>query len=199
MPPRAQPRGEEASITRRSWLITLLAAPVSRSPALIVRRDGDTIRVSAPQLRFLNGKPLLQLKDGSAVSFAMQLTLYTESITQPLARSFDRFILSYDLWEEKFSAVRVGPPQRSASRLTLPAAEAWCLDQTIQAPESLGPQRPFWLRLELRAEDPKELAGVIGAPGINITRLIELFAKNPGGNQPRWVASAGPLRLEDIK
>src|SRR5688572_32088372 len=46
-------------------------------------------------------------------------------------------------------------------------------------PSTLTPQRRFWVRLELRAEDPRETASVVGDQGINITRLIEIFSRPP--------------------
>ena len=193
---------------RRTWLLVFMAATPPSDQSLLVRREGDRLRVTAPQIRFLNGRPLETLRNGASVSFASQISLSTISVssnsvsseTPPLlARHVDRFVVSYDLWEEKFSAMRPGPPQRSVSRLTGPATEAWCLDQALPIPSALTPQRRFSVRLELRAEDPRETASVVGEPGINITRLIEIFSRPPRTQQPRWVAGAGPLRLEDLK
>jgi len=189
----------ESGLTRRQWFLVALAAPAGSDQTLLVRRDGDHLRVSAPQIRFLTGKPLEQLRNGNTASFACQVTLTTDMATAPLVRAIDRFVVSYDLWEEKFSAIRVGPPRRSVSRLNQPATEAWCLDQTLAIPASLTPLRRFSIRLELRVEEGKDAAPLIGEPGINIMRLIELFSRPPRAQQPRWLASAGPLKLADLK
>lgn len=189
----------EPRLSRREYLIVLFAAPAANEQPLLVRRSDDQLRVSAPQLRFLTGKPLTQLKDGQTVAFASQVTLQGESSAQILARTVDRFLISYDLWEEKFSATRMGPPARSASRLTASGCEAWCLDHLLRIPPGLAPDRTLYLRLELRSEDHREAFGVIGEPGINITRLIELFSRPPKVQQLRWVAAAGPFRLSDLK
>src|SRR5207237_2884626 len=120
---------------------------------------------------FLNGKPLQQLKNGANVGFVSQISLTADSTI--LSRHVDRFVLSYDLWEGKFSATRLGPPMRSASRLSVPAAEAWCLDLLAPIPPSRAPSRPFGIKLEWRAEDPTESAGIVGRPRSNLTRLVE--------------------------
>lgn len=179
--------------------MVLLAAPGARDQSLLVRRDDSSLRVSAPQIRFLTGKPLSQLRDGISVSFASQVTLLTDLNAPPISRVVDRFVISYDLWEERFAAARMGPPPRSASRMTAPACESWCLDQMIAIPPSLGADRSFWVRFELRAEEGRGASSFIGEPGINITRLIEVFSRPPRSQQPRWLASAGPLRLADLK
>ena len=186
-------------VTRRLWLAAGVSAPLGWSlaaPRLLIRREGANLRISAPQIRFLNGKPLEQLKNGANVSFVSQISFTTEFTV--LARKVDRFVVSYDLWEEKFSATRLGPPQRSASRMSVPAAEAWCLDELAPVPASLTLSRPFSIKWELRAEDPKESAAIIGEPGINLTRLVEIFSRPPRNQQLRWAETAGPLRLQDL-
>jgi hypothetical protein len=184
----AQDGRDGIRLNRRECLIVLFAAPAAHEQTLLVRLDDNSLRVSAPQIRFLTGKPLAQLRDGQTVS-----------ASQWLARVFDRFVVSFDLWEEKFSAVRVGPPRRTASRMTVPACETWCLGQMVSIPPSLDASRPFYVKMELRTEEGREAVGILGEPGINITRLIEIFSRPPKGQQLRWVASAGPLRLSDLK
>jgi hypothetical protein len=167
--------------------------------SLSVVWDGDDLHVAAPQLHFLAGKPLERLKDGASVVFLTQLTLTTDSFNSILRRTPERFVFSYDLWEERFSVTKLGPGQRTVAHLSAAAAEAWCLDNVAISASSLPPDHPFWLRFELRAADPKDEAAVIGEPGINLTRLIEMFSRRPRDQQPQWTAEAGPLRLGDLK
>jgi hypothetical protein len=131
------------------------------------------------------------------VSFVSLISITGEGNVM-LGRHVDRFVLSYDLWEEKFAATRLGPPPRSKTRLTVAEAEAWCLDSLTAIPPSLTPARPFWIKLELRAEDPRDTAAIVGEPGINLTRLVEVFSRPPRSLQPRWEERAGPLRLQDL-
>jgi hypothetical protein len=189
-------------VTRRLWLATGLSAPLGWSlavPRLLIRREGPaSLRVAAPQIRFLTGKSLEQLKNGAIVSFALQVSITSsETATNFLGRSFDRFVVSYDLWEEKFKATRPGPPLRESSRLSVPACEAWCLDEMAPIPASLTASRLFWIKLELRVEDPKEWAAIVGEPGINLNRLVELFSRPPRIAQS-WTEIAGPLKLQDL-
>jgi hypothetical protein len=63
-------------------------------------------------------------------------------------------------------------------------------------PASLIASRQFWIKLELRVEDPKEWAGIVG-DGINLNRLVELFSRPPRVTQS-WTETAGPLKLQDL-
>jgi hypothetical protein len=189
-------------VTRRLWLATGLSAPLGWSlavPHLLIRREGPaSLRIAAPQIRFLTGKSLEQLKNGASVSFALQVSITSsETALNFLGRTFDRFVVSYDLWEEKFKATRPGPPLRESSRLSVPACEAWCLDEMVPIPASLTASRLFWIKLELRVEDPKEWAAIVGEPGINLNRLVELFSRPPRITQS-WTEIAGPLKLQDL-
>ena len=152
--------------------------------------DGDLLRISAPQLNFLNGKPLERLKDGGSVAFVAQISLHTSpGAVVSATRTAARFAFSYDIWEEKFSVTRVGDhpgSRRAASHLTERGAENWCIDNLSLPRAELPVGSPFWLQLDLRAEDPRDVAGVVGEPGINITRLIEVFSRPTRGSQPRF-------------
>jgi hypothetical protein len=187
-------------VTRRLCLVAGISTPLGWSlaaPRLLIRREGNQLHISAPQIRFLNGKSLEQLKNGANVGFLSQITLSSPE-NSVLSRKVDRFVVSYDLWEEKFSATRLGPPVQTSARMNVPATEAWCLDELAPIPAALASTRPFWLKLELRAEDPKESAAIVGEPGINLTRLVEIFSRPPRNQQQRWTETAGPMRLQDL-
>src|SRR5579862_5105858 len=189
-------------ISRRTWLLAGVSIPVSylwAAERLNVAWDGDDLHVAAPQLHFLAGKPLDRLKDGAAVVFLTQLTLTTDNFATSLRRAPERFVFSYDLWEEKFSVTKLGAGQRTISHLSAAAAEAWCLDNVAISSTGLPPDRPFWLRFDLRAAEPRDEAAVIGESGLNLTRLIEMFSRRPRDEQPQWTAEAGPLRLGGLK
>jgi hypothetical protein len=175
---------------------------VSAGP-LAARLDGDYLRITAPHLDFLSGKPLERLKDGQSVAFIGQLTITSapsSMVTE--ARSVARFALSYDIWEERFSVTKIGerPEARhSVSHLSVAQAENWCLDNLAIDRSQIPSEQPFYVQLDLRAEDPRDQLGIIGDPGINITRLIEIFGRPARGSQPRWSLSNGPYRLADLK
>ncbi len=168
---------------------------------LSVHLDGDYLRVSLPHLDFLQGKPLDRLKDGASVAFLGQLTITSSpGSLQPIAKTVARFALSYDIWEERFSVTKIGlDSRRSQSHLSAQATENWCLDNLGIDRSQLPADKPFYVNLDLRVEDPKDQLSAIGDPGINITRLIEIFGRPSRGAQPRWLKSSGPFRLEDLK
>jgi len=195
--PEAGPPG----LTRRR-LLAGLAAPFPAAvsgPSLVARLEGDRLRISAPHLRFLNGRPLERLRDGASVVFDVQLSLWTQRTAGLRERAIERFVVSYDLWEEKFSVARPGRPPQTVSHLTATGVEAWCLDHLTLSVAGLAPERPFWIRLELRAQDSRERPGVAGEPGVSLTRLIELFSRAHQGRQSPSVLEEGPLRLADLR
>ncbi len=190
-------------VTRRRWLLLAgLCAPIWKclpAPVLTPRADGDELRIAVSELHFLSGKPLDKLHNGATVSFAFQLTLRTDFGPAALARAVERFVVSYDLWEEKFTVARLGKVRRSISHLSATAAENWCFDSLVLSTAGLAPDKRFWLRLEVRADDPKDGLGVIEEPGINLTRLVDIFSRPPREQQARWQVEAGPLLLADLR
>lgn len=169
------------------------------SDGMDVRLVEGRLRVAAPYLRFVTGKPLERLQNGAPVPFAFQLALSTDRWATVLARDIQRFVFSYDLWEERFAVVKAGHPRKSVSHLTARAAEAWCIDELSLAPAGIAGQQPFWLRLEVKTENPAEQAELDSQETMSLTRLIEIFSRRTRGDQDRWVARAGPLRLDDLK
>jgi hypothetical protein len=174
--------------------------PARGAQPIDVTFDGDNLHVSTPSLHFLTGKPLERLKDASTVVFLSQLTLFSENRDVVIRRVPARFVVSYDLWEEKFSVTQLGSMPRSTPHaLSAPAAEAWCLEGLAISALGVAQDRRFWLRFELRTADQKDLAGEAGEPGLNLKSLIELFSRKPGPDDPNWTREVGPLRLEDLR
>jgi len=185
-------------ISRRRWLLAGLAVPLlplRAADPLAVTFDGDNLHVSAHTLHFLAGKPLDRLKDGATVVFLSQLTLYSDPFVTVLRRPpVDRFIISFDILEEKFS-VTLG--QRSLSNLSLGATEAWCQDSLTMNATGLSPEQPFWMQLDMRPTSPKELSSALNSSGLSLGKLIELLGRRGGVDEPQsW--RAGPLRLHDL-
>ena len=190
----------DPTISRRSWLLAGLAAPLLRGTThsgLTLSFDGDNLHVAAPELHFLTGRPLSHLQDGATVVFLSQLTIFQDSRGSVWRRAPERLTVSYDVWEDKFSVV-LSTANRRVSRLSAGAAETWCLDNLAISALGLKPDRPFWFRLELRTADPKDLSSVVGDPGISISGLIEVFSRKPGAGQDQWLLNAGPVRLAEL-
>ena len=167
---------------------------------LNARLDGELLHVTAPNFSFLNGKSLDRLKDGRSVAFIAQLTVSTSpSYLVPDARSVARFAISYDIWEEQFSVTRIAEDQKATkSHLERPATEAWCFDQLTIPRSKLPSDRPFYVQLDLRVEDPRDTAGLIGEGGISLAKLVQIFSQPVRDKQTQWHLESGPLKLEDL-
>lgn len=181
-------------------VVALAAIPDLRAQELQLAWNGRELRAAAPQLRFLTGKALERARNGNSVAFDMQLSVLAG--TSVLARTAERFLISYDLWEERFAVVRLArdnQPQKSASHLAQTAAESWCLDNLVLPTEKLDPNRQVIVQLDVRAEDARNSAQLIGEPGISLTALIEIFSRPSRSQQARWTLQRGPLRIADHK
>jgi len=191
-----------APITRRTFVGWLLPACgfalATEGDGLDVRQAGGRLHVAAPQLRFLAGKPLERLQNGAPAPFAIQLSVSTDRWATVLQRDIERFVVSYDLWEERFAIVKAGAPRKSVSHLTARAAENWCVDEVSLPPAGMAERQPFWVRLEVRSENPAEQAELDRQDVMSLTRLIELFSRRTRGEQTRWTAEAGPLEMANL-
>lgn len=189
--------------TKRSpWLLPLLAlasCTAVQAQALKARLDGSRLYVTAPQLRLLTDRVRVKLQNGAAVSFHFQLVALPPAGGKPLSEASDLFVLSFDLWEERFAVVQSAAPRRAASHLTAEAAEAWCLENLPIPVPPLAPDSPFVLRLEVRAEEPERDSAANGGPGLSLAGLIEVFSRKTKEPPLRWSAVSGPVRLADLK
>ena len=167
---------------------------------LIVRRSADLIRVAAPRLHFITGKSLQRLRDGALVPFDFQFSIAAGARSNIVERAFERFTVSYDVWEEKFSVVRLHDFHKSPLNLSANAAEAWCLENILARAASLPTDRELWARLEVRSAEPKEPSSFPYAdPGISMTTLIGVFSRPPRPAQDHWSLESAAFRLADLK
>lgn len=174
------------------------------SDSLSVYLGGDYLRINLPHLDFLKGKPLQRLKDGGTVVFSANLKLSTSpNALLPAAQSVTSFAFSYDIWEERFSITKITQSKEARhtwSHLSAQAAEAIFLDNIVIDRGEVPADRDFYVQLDLRPDEPRDQLGIIGNPGIDITRvLIEMFGRPPRSPQERMLFSSGPFRMSDLK
>ncbi len=200
MPPS---HARDTGLSRRSWLLAGLALPLfsarAASPLTIVY-EGDDLRPVVPNLHFLTGKPLERLHDAEKVVFGSWLSLYTIDQSVPFKQAQVWFVVSYDIWEQKFMVTIPGPAPRSQGNMTAPQAEAWCLDNVAISAAGLAADRPFFLRLELRTEQRREFSSVLDDPGLSLIKAAaELISRKPRPDEPRWGPfESGRLRLSEL-
>jgi hypothetical protein len=196
--------------TIKSWWLILafvsgIAIAMMAEELRLNWRD-NRLELSAPRVHFLGGKPLELLHNAAKVPFNFNVTLWSGSKNHIYARSFDRFVISYDLWEEKFKVVKTQSPVATVEHLTAEAAERWCQDQMAVPLPGVSGSEPLWIRLEIRAEDGKD-GGVFGRggrgsvsdAGISLSSLIEIFSR-PAQQQSHWGPyEVGPFTIDELK
>jgi hypothetical protein len=187
-------------VTRGQFLKGLLASsvlPAASAELLNLRRRGDHLFVSAPRLELLRGPLMDRLRNGSTVPFDFHLALWTGMRSQLRRRAFERFVVSYDLWEERFSVTGLRSPRPSASNLSASAVPAWCLDHISLHPVELPGDTPVWVRLDVRAVEARE-ARLVDEDGLSLTSLIDLLSR-PSRREPnRWTLETGPVSFSTI-
>jgi hypothetical protein len=197
----AQP-ARDHRISRRSWLLAGLGIGVSGlrgAENLAVSFDGDNLRVAAPGLRFLVGKPLQRLKEAATVTYLSQLTLLSDAQGTVFKRSpIERLVVSYDLWQEKFSVTIPGGGKRSIPNATAAQAESWCLENLAISATGLPPAQPFWVRFDLRTSDRRDLGALVGDRGVSLGSLIDLFSRKASAGDLSWTRHDGPFRLLEL-
>lgn len=184
------------------WVAYLLGAEMK--PRLV----GDVLRVNpTPTFRFLTGKPLDNLKNGSTVAYDIQLSLLNDARLVE-SKAIERFVFSYDLWEERFSVVQLTAKQSRSARsvvqnLTAEAAEQWCVDRVGVAFAGLDRTRNYRLRMEVRADVPRRrerlTAEPVNEPPVSLATLIDLFSRPATDKQRTWIEESSLFRLDNLK
>ncbi len=162
-------------------LIALLPLLIWAEP-LRPRLEDGRLGVDRPAFNFLVGKPLERLKNGLSVTYDFQLQVFDGP--KPVGRSLRRFVLSYDLWEETFSAVALAPaggrnPVESVSRLSAEALTGWCFDRVLLPVSPLPGGKPLRLELDIRGPAAK-LPNPLRPHGVvDLAVLVEIFSRPP--------------------
>jgi len=178
--------------------LVLLGMSVS-SEDLILRRAAGEIHVMAPRIHFLTGRALQRLRDGGTVPFDFQFSIAAGTKTNVVGRTVERFMVSYDVWEEKFKVVALGNYRRYSSHLSANGAEAWCLENIFIPATGIPGNKQLWARLEIRGVEPKEKASAFPDPGISISTLIEIFSHQPRSQQEHIALESMPFLLSELK
>lgn len=191
------------------WLILAFVGGIAfamMAEELRLNWRNNRLELSAPRVHFLAGKPLDLLHNAAQVPFDFNVTLWSGNRTHIYAQKFDRFVISYDLWEEKFKVVKTQSPVAQADKLTMAAAEDWCKDHMSMELPGISDSEPLWIKLEIRAEDGKDRGlfgrggrGSVSDAGISLSSLIEIFSR-PAQQQSHWGPyDVGPFTISELK
>ena len=171
---------------------------IALAQSVSIARAGNAVAVRAPGFNFIKGKPLDRLKDGRAVRVDLELDVLPGPGGTAAAQGRQTYLLSYDLWEERFAVTLAGPPPRSIAYLTSVAAEAWCLEQLTVPVTALGRlgREAFWIRLGYRVLDADTAPADNGAGDFTLRGMIEALSPRKRNNDPlTHSVEAGPFRL----
>jgi hypothetical protein len=179
--------------------VTGLFAITVASDDLFVRRSLNDLHVVAPRLHFLTGKTLQRLRDGATAPFDFQLTISKGSKDNVIARAVERFVVSYDVWQEKFAVVRMSDLHKWGMNASPNAAEAWCVDNISLPALKLPAGQDLWARLEIRSVDQRGQSSPVSDSGISIISLVELFSRPPRPQQDHWTLETVAFHADALK
>ena len=192
----------------KSWWVVLAFlsgfALAMWAEEVLLNWHDNRLEFSAPRVHFLEeGNPMQLLHNAEAVPFGFQVTLWSGNHNHIFERLHDEFVVSYNLWEEKYMVVKTQSPARKIEHLTASDAEKWCWQQMTLDVSSIPPDEPLWVRVDVRAEDDKgsPLFGRgVSESGISLTTLIDLFSRPPRRGQTHWGPyDLGPFTLDEVK
>jgi hypothetical protein len=113
-----------------------------------------------------------------------------------LQRAFDRFVISYDLWEQTYSVSRMRSSRGQASNLTMQQTEDWCISAMTLRASTLPRNEPVWFRLEVQPQEPKQANTGFDESGPSLAALIDVFSRASRARQSEmWRVETGPVRL----
>ena len=93
------------------------------------------------------------MRDGVPVDYVFRLTALTSRVGSTMAKSEYRFVISYDIFEEKFQVSRLRPTARVVvASQSAAAAEAACVD-ILELPTQSISTKAFLASPGVRAEE----------------------------------------------
>jgi hypothetical protein len=178
--------------------IIMLASLDARvgSQSMTMTVTGGQVRVQSPGFRFISGPTLARLKDGLTVRVEMEMrVLAGPGAATAAAHARQTFVLSYDLWEERFAASVSASQTRSVSHVTSAAAEAWCIEQLTMPVSALGAlaRQPFWIRLESRIIDGQSAARE--DEGLTLRGIIDTLSRRQTSEKTSHSTEGGPFQV----
>ena len=185
----------------RALLVSGIAILVAAVPAeqLMLDLRGDLLFASARKLDIIQPRLLAQLKQGSTVAFDFQLALWVGDRSTVSRRTFERFVVSYDLWEERFAVTTLRKPQARATGLAAANVGAWCLQNLGLPSPKLVPADKLWIRLDVRAVENRRDVDLAAEDGLSLTNLIEVFSRGAKSGESRWNLESGPIAFAALR
>lgn len=191
---RAAPRGWALGFAAIVWLAL---PPLLAAQSLTVRAAGDMLQVRGTGLRLIEGVVADHLKDGRSVRVDFEMTILDKAQGTPITQNRQSFILSFDLWEQRYAVTRAGAAPRSISHLAARDAEAWCLENMAIPLTALGRfarDLPFWIHVEYRVQDQPPPVTDAESP-FTLRTLIEALSRRRPEEALARSIDTGPFRI----
>jgi hypothetical protein len=185
----------------RAILVTGIAILAAAVPAEQLTLDlrGDMLFASARKLDLIQPRLLAQLKQGATVAFDFQLALWVGNRDTVSRRTFERFVVSYDLWEERFAVTTLRKPQTRATGMVAASVGAWCLQNLGLPAPKLNPADKMWVRLDVRTVENRRDVEVSPEEGLSLASLVEVFSRGAKSGESRWTLESGPVSFATLR
>jgi hypothetical protein len=183
-------------------LLTLTVAAMAVASVIAPWESDGVLMAKLEGFRFVEGKQLERLRSGQSVAYDFSLQLLDGQ--RGLGRSLERFVVSYDLWEENFSVVQLSPStprlgKAGVSHLKLEALGEWCL-QRVRVPVSgLDRQRNLTLQLEVRSLGPRMPNPLRAEGSVDLATMVEIFSRQASAQEYRFVSQSKTFQLASAK
>jgi hypothetical protein len=175
-----------------------IALPRLIAQTLDVRVVGDMLHLRGAGIGLIEGPVAEHLKDGRSVRVDFEMTILEKPRGVAITQSRHSFILSFDLWEQRFAVTRTGAPPRSISHLMARDAEAWCLDNMSVSTTSLGRagrDTPFWIRVRYQVQDQRPTSNPDDDSTFGLRTLIDVLSRRKPDEPLGRSLEGGPFRL----
>jgi hypothetical protein len=181
-----------------SCLLVLALVPAVCADSLSARLRGDQLFVVPPRLDLMRPAIFARLKNGGTATYDFHVALMVGNRSTPRRRAFERFIVSYDLWEEKFAISGLRKPRAGVTNIDGDSIASWCAGHVAIPAGDIKPEDRIWLKLEIRAADPKKDPALLDE-GLNLINLVELLSRPSRGEQQRWTVESAELRITELR
>jgi hypothetical protein len=190
---------EALRLAGRVLFVLLVCSMSARAAAqsLTVRAAGDMLQIRGTGLRLIEGVVANHLKDGRTVRVEFDMTILDKARGAAVTQNRQAFVLSFDLWEQRYAVTRASATPRSISHLTARDAESWCLENMALPLTALGRfarDLPFWVRVEYRVQDePPPAAGAEAT--FTLRTLIDALSRRRPDESLERSFEVGPFRI----
>lgn len=156
------------------------------------------MRVAARELGLIEGEVRNRLEEGASVRVDFELTVLSRAGGTVVGQTAHTVVLSFDLWEERFAAAKLGMSSGAVSHRDARRVEAWCVDTLTLPITSLGEWgrgAPFWVRLSFRVQEPQSESAGPQSEGFTLGGLVDRLSRRRDGRPSTRTLEAGPFRL----